>query len=203
MKQFCKKNYLFIFIIILVIIFSIFIYKFLIKNKQNGNNISSQEIVDYILNINYYSSNVTIQVNSNKNTNKYILNQEFNRNDQITIQEVKEPLNIAGVRIVKTNGNLMIENTNLNLSTIFENYETLEKNCLDLSSFIEDYKNNKNSSFEENNVEIIMKAKSENIYTENKILYINKESKKPTKLIIQDNNQNTTINILYNEIEIN
>ena len=40
-------------------------------------------------------------------------------------------------------------------------------------------------------------------YTENKILYINKENKLPTKLIIEDNNQNTTINIQYNSIELN
>ena len=42
-----------------------------------------------------------------------------------------------------------------------------------------------------------------NKYTKNKILYINKEKIIPEKLIIQDNNQNTTINIEYNEIELN
>ena len=47
------------------------------------------------------------------------------------------------------------------------------------------------------------KNNNENKYTENKILYINKETKLPTKLIIEDNNQNTTINIQYNEIELN
>ena len=53
--------------------------------------------------------------------------------------------------------------------------------------------------------EIIMKTKNniKNKYTENKILYINKASKKPTKLIIEDANQNMTINIQYNEIELN
>ena len=70
---------------------------------------------------------------------------------------------------------------------------------------IDNYKNNDPSSFEENETEIIMKTKNnnENKYTENKILYINKETKLPTKLIIEDNNQNTTINIQYNEIELN
>ena len=34
-------------------------------------------------------------------------------------------------------------------------------------------------------------------------LYIDKEKKVPTKLIVEDNNQNTTINIQYNSIEIN
>jgi len=121
------------------------------------------------------------------------------------IQEVIEPANIKGTKIIKKDGNLKIENTNLNLSTIFENYKGLEENCLDLNNFIENYKNYENSNYEENNEEIIMKTKNniKNKYTENKILYINKASKKPTKLIIEDANQNMTINIQYNEIELN
>ena len=40
-------------------------------------------------------------------------------------------------------------------------------------------------------------------YLENKELYINKNNMKPIKLVIQDNNQNTTIIIEYIEIELN
>ena len=165
---------------------------------------NSQEIVDYILNVKKYKANVSIQVNSNKNKNKYILNQEFNDENE-SIQEVIEPANIAGVKIVKKDGNLKLENSGLNLSTIFENYQGIGENYLDLNTFISDYKNYEKSNFEENEKEIIMKTKSsnKNKYTENKILYINKESKSPTKLIIEDNNQNTTINIQYNSIELN
>lgn len=198
-----KKIFIMI-IIIFIIVIGVFIYKNMIKNSKNGNNISSQEIVDYILNINSYKANVTIQVNSNKNQNKYIMKQEYN-SENGSIQEVIEPSNIAGVRIIKKDGNLTIENTSLNLSTIFENYKGLEGNYLDLNTFIDDYKNYDKSNFEENDTEIILKTKNsnENKYTQNKILYINKEKMKPTKLIIEDNNQNMTINIQYNEIELN
>ena len=200
-----NKKVLYLFFIILIIILGIFfIYENMIKNSKIGNNMSSQEIVDNILNVNSYRSNVTIQVNSNKNKNKYILKQEYHTENG-SIQEVIEPSNIAGVRIIRKDGTLKIENTTLNLSTIFENYQGLEENALDLSTFIDDYKNNDKSSFEENDIEIIMKTKNnhENKYTESKILYINKQTKLPTKLIIEDNNQNTTINIQYNEIELN
>ena len=199
-----NKKILYFFIIILLIIISLFIYKKMIKKSKIGNNMDSQEIVNYILNINSYKSNINVQVNSNKNKNKYILNQEYN-SENGNIQEVIEPANIKGTKIIKKDGNLKIENTNLNLSTIFENYKGLEENCLDLNNFIENYKNCENSNYEENNEEIIMKTKNniKNKYTENKILYINKASKKPTKLIIEDANQNMTINIQYNEIELN
>ena len=199
-----NKKIFYILIILIIILLGIIIYKNVIKKSKNGHNMSSQEIVDYILNRRTYTAKVSVQVNSNKNTNKYILNQKFNSENE-SIQEVIEPSNIAGVKIIKKDGNLKIENTTLNLSKIFENYKGLGENCLDLNTFIDDYKENEKSNFEENDKEIIMKTKSSNRnkYTENKILYINKESKLPTKLIIEDNNQNTTINIQYNEIEFN
>lgn len=199
-----KKILIIIFIIILAIILGIIFSKNMIKNSKNGNNMSSQEIVDYILNLNYYKSNVTINVNSNKNKNKYVLKQEYNSENGCT-QEVVEPANIAGVKITKKDGNLIIENTSLDLSTIFENYQGLEENFLDLSTFIDDYKNYDKSNFEEKENQIIMKTKNSgnNKYTQNKTLYINKENKKPSKLIIEDNNKNVIVNIEYNEIELN
>lgn len=199
-----NKKIFYIMILVVIILSGIIIYKNVIKKSKNGNNMSSQEIVDYILNKTTYTAKISVQVNSNKNTNKYILNQKFNSENE-SMQEVIEPSNIAGVKIIKKDGNLKIENTTLNLSKIFENYKGLGENCLDLNTFIDDYKKNEKSNFEENDKEIIMKTKSSNRnkYTENKILYINKEIKLPTKLIIEDNNQNMTINIQYNEIEFN
>ena len=198
-----KKLFCF-FIIVLIMSAGIIIYKNMIKKSKIGNNMSSQEIVDYILNINSYKAKITAQVNSNKNKNKYILNQEYNTENGF-IQEVIEPSNIAGVKIIRKDEILKIENTSLNLSTIFENYKGLEENGLDLSAFISDYKNCDKANFEENDTEIIMKTRnsSENKYTENKILYINKETKLPNKLIIEDNSKNITLNIQYNEIELN
>lgn len=188
----------------MMIIISIIILKNMTKNKNNGNNINSQKIVDNILDLSSYKSKISVQVNSNKNQNKYILRQEYNTENG-SIQEVIEPENIAGVKIIKKDNNLKIENCELNLKTIFENYNGLEDNSLDLISFIKEYKQSSKSKFEEKNGEIIMRIKSnkENKYLKNKILYINKKNSMPTKLIIQDNNQNTTIIIEYIEVELN
>lgn len=198
------KKIVYLTIISLLVIIGLLVSKKMIKNTKMGNNMSSQQIVDYILNINSYKANISVQVNSNKNTNKYVLEQEYNSENERT-QVVIEPSNIAGVKIVLKDGNLKVENTNLNLSKIFENYKGLEDNSLDLIAFIDDYKSNDKSSMEENENEIVLKTKSDNQnkYHQNKILYINKEKKVPTKMIIEDNNQNTTINIQYNNIEIN
>ena len=200
-----KKKYWFVLlIIILLIIGGIIFYKKSIKNSKIGNNKNSQEIVDYILNLSSYETQITVNITSNKNNNKYILKQEFQK-DTLNMQEVIEPSNIAGIKIINDGTNLKIENSNLNLNTILENYTYLGNNCLDLSTFIEEYKTNNTSNYEENENEIIMKTKNntENIYIKEKKLYIDKKTSKPTKMEIKDDKRKNRIYILYNEVKIN
>lgn len=199
-----KKKYWLLLLILIIIGIVVFIFcKNGFKNLKIGNNKTSQEIVDYILNISSYEVQVTVNITSNKNNNKYILNQTYQSPNK-SIQEVLEPNNIKGVKIENDGEKTKIENANLNLNTILENYNYLGDNCLDLYSFIEDYKQDEKSSFEENESEIIMRARNhlENIYMQDKILYIDKQSQKPTKLEIKDNKQKTTIYILYNEVKL-
>ncbi len=199
-----KKKYWFILIIIIITIGGIFFYKNRVKNHKSGNNKNSQEIVDYILNISSYEVKVTVDVSSNKNSNKYILKQTYHSPNQ-SIQEVVEPSNIAGVKIENDGTNLKIENSQLSLSNMLENYNYLGDNCLDLYSFIEDYKQDEKADYEEKDNEIIMKARSniQSIYIKEKILHIDKKTYNPTQMEIKDNKQKTTIYILYNEVKVN
>lgn len=196
-----KKLFLFIFIIILIILGGFIIFnKKTAKVFKIGNNMSSQEIVEYILNISSYEATVSVEVTSNKNSNKYVINQKFASKD-FNCQEVLEPSNISGVKIIHDGGNFRLENTQLGLSTLFENYNYISNNCLDLNSFIEDYKSCNTSEFLEEENQIVMKTQSsEKIY---KTLYIDKKTYKPTKLEIKDNNQKSVIYILYNEVKVN
>jgi len=199
-----KKKYWLMLLIIILVIGGIIFYKNRVKDSKSGNNKTSQEIVDYILNISSYEVQVTVNVTSNKNSNKYMLKQIY-QNPNKSIQEVIEPSNIAGVRIEKNGTNLKLENSQLNLNTILENYNYLGDNCLDLHSFIEDYKQDEKARFEEKDTEIIMKASSniENIYVQEKTLHIDKKTMNPTQMEIKDNQQKTTIYILYNEVKVN
>lgn len=207
-KKTDKRKIIIIMIIaILLVILSIIFIK--INNKtaktaKIGNNSSSQEIVDYILNISSYETEIEVEIKSNKNTNKYKLKQKYINNEN-SIQEVIEPSNIQGVKIIKEGNNLKIENTKLSLTKIIENYQDITQNNMDLNSFIEDYKNNSNSKFKEENNQIIMEttAKTENNYQKYKTLYISRDTGNPIKMEIKDTNQNTTIYIIYNEIKIN
>ena len=199
-----KKIYWIILLIIVLTVGGVFFYKNRVKNLKNGNNKNSQEIVDYILNISSYEAKIEVEVKSNKNTNKYILKQQYISPDVAT-QEVLEPSNISGIKIIKKGNDLKLENTSLNLSNIFENYEYLADNALDLSCFIEDYKESQNSNYEEKDNKIIMnvQTKNENKYRQSKKLYIDKSTGNPLKMEITDINQNITVYILYNEVKIN
>ena len=201
------KNKKIIFFLIILILSLILITFFCLngsKQQKIGKNSSSQEIVDYILNISSYEATIEVETNSNKNSNKYILKQQY-IDDGSSSQEVLEPSNIQGIKIIKSESNLKLENTNLNLSTILENYNYMADNVLDLNCFIEDYKNNNESSFEEKNNEIIMRTKTnnDNKYTKNKTLYVDRKTGNPTKMEVKDINQNTTVYILYKEVKIN
>ncbi|MFR1441518.1 MAG: hypothetical protein ACLUN2_06385 [Clostridia bacterium] len=201
------KNKKIIFITLVVILILAILIIFLLNKtnvKKIGNNSTSQEIVDYILNISSYEAKIEVEVKSNKNTNKYILKQQYISPDVAT-QEVLEPSNISGIKIIKKGNDLKLENTSLNLSNIFENYEYLADNALDLSCFIEDYKESQNSNYEEKDNKIIMnvQTKNENKYRQSKKLYIDKSTGNPLKMEITDTNQNITVYILYNEVKIN
>lgn len=168
------------------------------KKINFGNNKSSQEIVSEFLNISSYEATVKIDVKSNKNNNKYILKKQY-ISPNISTQEVIEPKNIAGIKIIKEGNNLKIENTKLNLSSIFENYNYISENDLDLECFIEQYKNQKEQKIEEKDNQIILKIEG----NKNKILYIDQNTSKPIKMELKDNNKNESVYILYNEVTLN
>lgn len=203
-----NKKKIFLIILILIILgISIFLMFFNNKEAKNmkiGNNSSSQDVVNYILNINSYEAEINVEINSNKNNNKYKIKQKY-ENSGIITQEIIEPNNIEGVRITKENDNLRIENTDLNLNIILEKYAYLSDNILDLDSFIENYKNNNESKFSEKNDELILETvdNSNNKNPKHKKLYIDRKTANPIKMEIKDTNKNSTIYIIYNEVKVN
>ena len=203
-----NKKKIFLIILILIIlgvsIFLIFFNNKGAKNMKIGNNSSSQDIVNYILNISSYEAEINVEINSNKNNNKYKIKQKY-ENSGIITQEIIEPNNIKGVKITKENDNLKIENTDLNLNIILEKYNYLSDNILDLDSFIENYKNNNESKFSEKNDELILETvdNSNNKNPKHKKLYIDRKTANPIKMEIKDTNKNSTIYIIYNEVKVN
>ena len=201
------KKIITIVILIIIIIASIFI-KINYNSLKFGNNMSNKsadEITKYILDIQSYKANLDIKIESNKNTNQYKINEQYVKKDNISKTEIYEPENVKGVTFIFDGKNLKIQNTNLNLSNLFENYKYIGENSISLISFINDYKESNESKKTETENEIILetKIKNGNKYCAFKKLFISKETAKPIKLEIEDLTQKTVVYILYNEIEIN
>ncbi len=201
------KKIITIITIIIVVIIAFFIktnYK-KIKFGNNMSNKSAEEVEQYILGISSYEVQETITVESNKNTNNYIVKEKYSNDSNVYKREMVEPENLSGMVFIYDGTNLKIENSKLNLSKIYENYPYVGENIITLKSFIDDYKESNETSLYEENEEIILevKIKNGNKYVAYKKLYFNKSTGVPIRLEIKDVTQKTVIYILYNEIKIN
>ena len=204
-----KKKLIIILGILAVLVTSVIIYFFIknnYKNLKSGNNMSNKnlkEIEEYILSIRSYNAKIEVEIQSNKNKNKYVLEQKY-AEPNVQKQIVLEPSNIEGFETIFDGNNLKINNTKLNLSTIYENYSDVTSNFLWLNTFTEEYKKmietGKQNIIEQNGI-IIMEIKDADEL--NKKLYIDRKTGKPIKMQIKNVSKNTTVYILYNEIEIN
>lgn len=196
-------------IVILLIVFIIFLFfgKKDYKNLNIGNNMSNKsadEIKNYILNMDSFSAEISVTITGNKTTDTYVFNQKIKGNQYV--QELLEPNNIAGLKILYDGINMKIENTKIGISKMYEDYQYITSNSLWINTFINDYKNEENEKmmYEENDTIILeVKVKSNNIYNANKKLYIDKKTAKPVKMEVQDITQNLKVYILYNKVEIN
>ena len=194
-------------IAIAIVIFVSIFFKINYKKINTGNNILNKtldEVQEYICNINSYEATMEVTINSNKNTNKYKIKQTHDENEDI--QEILEPENVKGIKFIYKNNTLQIINTNLNLTKIYNNYPYIESNNLWLNDFLEEYKqaDNENKEATENDEEVVLKleVQNEDSNIKYKELYLDKKTGNPIKLLIQDNNKNTVIYILYSEITI-
>lgn len=204
-----KKKLIIILGILAVLVTSVIIYFFIknnYKNLKSGNNMSNKnlkEIEEYILSISSYNAKIEVEIQSNKNKNKYVLEQKY-AEPNVQKQIVLEPSNIEGLETIFDGNNLKINNTKLNLSTVYENYSDVTSNFLWLNTFTEEYKKmietGKQNIIEQNGI-IIMEIKDADEL--NKKLYIDRKTGKPIKMQIKNVSKNTTVYILYNEIEIN
>lgn len=166
----------------------IFIINFTRKDYKNiniGNNISNKtldDVEEYILNISSYKAKLEVTINSNKNTNKYILTQVHNKDEDV--QEIISPENIKGMKLLYKDNTLTIKNTMLDLQKVYNNYPYIESNNLWLNSFIEEYKISKNKKiFNEDENIIILIEVSMDSKIKYKELYLDKKNTKTNKVI--------------------
>ena len=190
-----------IFFILILIFFSIYYYIF----QKNGNNIIIKDVnqaESYISNIGNYRATVEVTVESNKNSNIYNMKQV--KENDYRLQEGIDG-EIEGIIIENKEGKVIIKNTKLNLTKIYNDYSYMTDNCLFLDTFIKEWKESEDKKVieEENNYKFEMKIKNQrNRYIQSKTLYLDKNTNEPASLEIKDVNRKRTIYILYKEIEI-
>ena len=173
------------------------------KKDENGNTKNIKEIEQYILNVNSYKAKIKVTVKSNKNVNFYELMQEVKTNNE-TKQIALSPKDLEGIEISYKDGTIEVKNTRYNLTTIHKNYPYISDNSMYLTSFIEGYKKAENKEIKEvdNKIELSYETKK-NKYNNKQKLYINKSTLLPENMQILNISNDTKVDILYNEIELN
>lgn len=170
------------------------------KKIKVGNNKGIKEI-EQILNIESYKAKITVSIKSNKNENKYVIQQEVKKN-QYEKARIESPEEIKGVELLFENNILTIKNSKIGASKIYENYQNIGNNMLFLTDFISEYKE-KNGKIKKDENETKLIIETSDRYSSKKILVIDNKTMKPKEMQIQDNTQNMRVYILYNEIEFN
>lgn len=188
-----KKKYIIFFVIILLIIFVICYYNTL----KFGNNIIEKDenkIVDYVLNnIINYEAEIEVIIESNKTTNTYKMKQKVL--DNCCSLEVTSTGKINGLKIESIDDNLKIQNTELKVDKIYENYKPLINNTLFLNTFINKFKESSGTTYI-NDDKLIFE-----VFNFGK-LYVDTKTVKPVRLEIKDNTKKSNICINYISIEI-
>jgi hypothetical protein len=197
-----KKKYI-ILVVILSVIFLFFCYKIFFA----GNNIiklNKEDIVESILegNINY-RANIRVTIYSNKNVNEYEIYQEENGLENSYLKVVSKG-DIEGLEIECKKNNIVIENSNLKLEKIYENYTNIVNNNLFLNTFVDEYKEAEKIEKKENEDSIVIKIKLKNFtkYIKYKELYFDTKTGLPKRLIIKDSSKQLVTSIEYINIEI-
>ena len=128
-----NKKFLIIFVFICSIVFCFFYYNFF-KSGNNINRSQEQIVEDILKEFNNYEANIEVTVKSNKNENKYEMNQIIKGN--YSKQEIINPDNIKNLTIELEENKLKILNSKLNMEKVYENYECILNNSLFLNTFI-------------------------------------------------------------------
>ena len=193
-----KTRIIFIIIIILIILF--FLISITYKKIQSGKTIhkSTFDYIDYILNIHSFEAKTMVTIQSNKTTNQYFIEQYYKEPNYFK-QVIIEPSNIANLETIYNGNSLILKNTNLGLTKIYENYPYLNENVLWLKAFIQ--KDKTKWTKIENGEEIILSS-NENMYHYQKTIYINSRTMLPSKMEIIDNSNQAKVYIEYKEIKI-
>lgn len=197
-------TFAFVISIIIILFFVKMDYK-LFKFGNNMNNQSADKIKKYILDMNSYEVIANITIKSNKNTNNYVIKEQYIKDNNMFKIQILEPKNVKDISFMYDGTNLKINNSNLNLNKIYENYQYVGESDITLISFIKDYLESDESSLLEEKDKIILKTRTKNgnKYVAYKKLYIDKNTANPIEMEIQDITQKTRIYILYNEVKIN
>jgi outer membrane lipoprotein-sorting protein len=150
-----------------------------------------------------YSCIAEINVVGNKNPKEYIMQHNYTKPDSFKIKVIS-PENLRGKIITYNKDKIVVKNPNVN------DYIELPNNGVDnqylfIGDFIKNLFQNEelNISFKGDYLVLETTITSSSKYFSKQVLYVDKESVKPSKLEIHDDEGKTRFTVLYKNFEYN
>ncbi len=169
------------------------------NSKQYTKEEIYEKFQNQISKISSYTCTMTVEAIGNKENTTYIFTSTYEKPDYYKL-EVKSPENLKG-QIIEYKGNKSkVYNPNINDTVEFENIKKCES-FLFIGDFIKSCMGNENVSLQtygdETKIEVEIPGEDE--YFNKQILYINNDTKNPTKMDIINKEGNTIFIVTYED----
>lgn len=188
-------------ILLFILVFS----SFLVSCTGNNEEKIIENLGKTLDNYTGYETEAEIKITMDEKESIYKLRENYINEDEI-ILEILEPKDSSGVIIEYKGDNIFLNNTSINQSISLKSIKGIHKGLL----FGEVFKDRnlitsiKEEKIDEINYYIInYTPKDKNKYNKEKIIYLNKKSFKPDKMIVIDENNDQRVLIKYQNFKFN
>ena len=148
-----------------------------------------------------YTCTAKVEAIGNKENTTYIFEHTYKKPDYYKL-EIKSPKNLQGETIEYKDNKVLVHNPNINDTLELPNIKN-DGHYLFIGDFINNYMNNKESVLEhtESELKIEIDIPGDNKYFNKQILYINNQTKNPSKMEILDNQGEKRFIVTYEDFK--
>ncbi len=172
----------------------------LIKSESTNEEVY-QKFYDKITSISYYECTANVEVRGNKTPSNYEFKHTFNSPDSYLIETIL-PSELKGTVVEYIGDKIIIKNSGVGDEVELPNEGEVSKNLF-VGDFINNFKDSSDLiiSMDDTTLVLETKIKSNSEYFDTQILFVDKKTSTPQKMVILDDEQNERFIVYYNNFK--
>jgi len=172
-----------------------------LKKGESTKEEVYQEFFNKVISISSYECLADVEVIGNKTPTKYKFKHKFNSSNTYIIETIL-PQELAGNTVEYVGDKIIIKNPKMNDTLELPNEGEMSKNLF-IGDFINNFKDSNDLVVEMDEDFLILKTniKSSSEYFDTQILFVDKKTKTPHKMLILDKKQKERFIVKYSKFE--